>query len=210
MEVSRPAQVESARTYFSTGLKTYLDTIWTVAFTENHHLVGVDELLYSRPELSLPGVSIDGRHFAGAGAGTARIDGWLGNHWNWNLSLSVCTDMSVSFLQKKIKDLSLTWAPLTLLSVDALLRARNFSHRILSPSAPGALALLTSLSCLIPLRIIKSTIAPPAESVPVLQNKHNSRIASSGCWFTCRKSTIKNRHTNQSLNIWSGLVFTHN
>lgn len=43
--------------------RPYLHTERAVAFTENHHLVGVDELLYSGFEIILPGFGFDGRHF---------------------------------------------------------------------------------------------------------------------------------------------------
>lgn len=41
----------------------YLDAERAVAFTENHHLVGVDQLLYSGFQIVLPGFAVDGRHF---------------------------------------------------------------------------------------------------------------------------------------------------
>lgn len=44
---------------------SYLNTIRTVAFAENNHLIGVDELLYLGFEFILPGVVFDGRHFQG-------------------------------------------------------------------------------------------------------------------------------------------------
>lgn len=44
-------------------LRPYLHTERAVAFTENHHCVGVDELLYSGLEIVLPGLVLDGRHF---------------------------------------------------------------------------------------------------------------------------------------------------
>lgn len=44
-------------------LRPYLHTVRAVAFTENHHWVGVDELLYLGFEIILPGLVFDGRHF---------------------------------------------------------------------------------------------------------------------------------------------------
>ena len=58
--------------------RTYPDTKWTVAFTENHHFIGVNQILYPRFEFILPSVIFDGRHFQGfpsACAGQASIDG---------------------------------------------------------------------------------------------------------------------------------------
>lgn len=43
--------------------RPYLHTVWTVAFAENHHLVGLDKLLYSGFEIILSGFVFDGRHF---------------------------------------------------------------------------------------------------------------------------------------------------
>lgn len=43
----------------------YLHAKRTVAFAENHHLTGVNKLLYPRFEFILPGVILDGRHFSG-------------------------------------------------------------------------------------------------------------------------------------------------
>lgn len=49
----------------STKRTTYPDTKWTVAFTENHHFIGVNKILYPRFEFILPSVIFDGRHFQG-------------------------------------------------------------------------------------------------------------------------------------------------
>lgn len=43
----------------------YLETVRTVAFAENHHLVGINKLLYPRSEFILPGIVVDRRHFRG-------------------------------------------------------------------------------------------------------------------------------------------------
>lgn len=60
--------------------RPYLHTVRAVAFTENHHLVGVDELLYPGFEVILPGFVFDGRHFEDNSTCLQRQaskDGWL-------------------------------------------------------------------------------------------------------------------------------------
>lgn len=58
----------------------YLEAIRTVAFTEDHHLIGIYKLLYPRFKLGLPAVILDGRHFSkvfpSACARQASVDGW--------------------------------------------------------------------------------------------------------------------------------------
>lgn len=49
----------------STKWVPYLNTIWTVALTEDQHLIGVNKILYPSFEFILPGIIFDGRHFQG-------------------------------------------------------------------------------------------------------------------------------------------------
>lgn len=63
--------------------RPYLHAERAVAFTENHHLVGVDELLYSGFEIILPGFVVDWRHFEDNSTCLRRQaskDGWWEGH----------------------------------------------------------------------------------------------------------------------------------
>lgn len=78
MEVSQWHMLSITR--FDAKRTAYLETIRTVAFTEDHHLVGVYKLLYPSFEFGLPAVIFDRRHFQvfpSACAGQALVDGEL-------------------------------------------------------------------------------------------------------------------------------------
>ena len=85
----------------ATTRPSHLDAERTVAFTEHHHWVDSDELLYPRFELVLPGDMIHRRHFSADIRVPARgkprnTTDCRGGEVHWRRSESLCVDVKMS------------------------------------------------------------------------------------------------------------------
>lgn len=192
-------EVEQAPSISSTKWAAYLDTVRTVGLAENHHFVGVNELLYPRFELILPGVVLDGRHFCelfpSACAGQAWIDGWLANEGKpeikpHQLSLSKCTNVSRYSLAECSWTAGLTSAPLPRLTAANEPTAPNVFYPDTVPcrAALGALDHSRRVYRIVRCSSFTTERTPPARSTSCFK-AYPPTNTSRGCLFTCRKST---------------------